>query len=220
MTETQAAAVALSGQAQEFFHGLWASLFYTPQAPPKSVLVCSPNADEGATTIACGLAISGASPAERSRAILVDFNLRRPGLHRRLDLADGVGASDVVIGASSLDEALQRVEPGPLDVLTAGSQRDRLLEILRTDRVQQLLGELQNRYDQVILDVAPVNQYPDAQILSELVAGAVLVAHCGRTSREALLAARQRLETGAGKVLGVVLNMRTYPIPGFLYRRV
>jgi len=232
-TEDDHALAELSGAAVEHFRGLWASLFYAPAAP-ESVLVCSASRQEGATTVACALAVAGATGAEAAppptpagpqagptaKVALVDLNLRDPNVRDLLKLSNGVGVSDVLVGEKTLGQALQRVGPGALDVLTVGSQADRLLEVLRTDRLGQLLDELRRRYDRVIIDTSPVNPYPDARVLADLAGGVVLVAHCGRTSREALSQARKRLGPAAGKVLGVVLNRRTYPIPSFLYRRV
>ncbi len=223
MDPSEPATAVLSAKAADVFRGLWASVFYTGAASPTSVLVCSSNHGEGATTIACGLALAGVGQAEQARVALVDFNLRTPKVDRRLRLANGAGVSEVLVGAAALDEALQRVGPGRLDVLTAGEQARRLAEVLRTDRVRTLLDDLEQRYDRVVVDTAPVNPYPDAQVLAQAVAAAVLVARYRRTPRESLLAAKRRLTTAPGigeKLLGAVLNMRTYPVPKFLYRRV
>jgi capsular exopolysaccharide synthesis family protein len=223
MSPTEPATAVLSARAADVFRGLWASVFYTGAASPKSVLVCSPNHGEGATTIACGLALAGAGEPGRARVALVDFNLRTPNVDRRLRLANGAGVSEVLVGAAALDEALQRVGPGRLDVLTAGEQARRLVEVLRTDGVRRLVGDLEERYDRVVVDAAPVNPYPDAQVVARAVGGVVLVARCRRTPRESLLAAKRRLTAApraAEKLLGAVLNMRTFPVPKFLYRRI
>jgi non-specific protein-tyrosine kinase len=223
MSPGEPATAVLSAKAADVFRGLWASVFYTGAAPPTSVLVCSSNHGEGATTIACGLALAGAGEPDPARVALVDFNLRTPKVDRRLRLANGAGVSDVLVGAAALDEALQRVGPGRLDVLTAGEQAQRLVEVLRADGVRRLVTDLQERYDRVVVDTAPVNLYPDAQVLARAVGAAVLVARYRRTPRESLLAAKRRLTTAPGaaeKLLGAVLNMRTFPVPRFLYRRV
>ncbi len=232
MAQSKLAAAELAPQAEDIFRGLWTSLFYTSQSPPKSVLVCSSNPGEGATTIACGLALAGSNNAgedqaetsdtvrSAGRVVLVDFNLRSPAVSNALNVANGMGVSDVLAGGNDLGEALQHIGPGQLDVLTAGSKCGQVLEILRADRVRGVLEELQRRYDYVIVDAAPINQYPDAQVLAEIIEAIVLVARCRQTPREALLQAKKRLQTGGGKVAGVVLNMRTYPIPRFVYRRV
>jgi protein-tyrosine kinase len=210
----------LAQKVEPILRGLWASVFYAPASPPKSVLVCSANHKEGATTVACGLAVAGTSEAERARVVLVDFNLRSPSVNRLLRLSNRPGVSEVLTGQTTLDEALRRVGPGQLDVLTAGGSGNRMLEVLETERVKEFLNTLQQRYDYVVMDAAPANPYPDAQVLAGAVGGVLLVAVAGHTPREALAAAKRRLEAGAGKVLGVVLNMRSYPIPKFLYRRV
>ncbi len=220
MSESLPATAVLARKAESVFRGLWASVFYARPGPPKSVLVCSANHREGATAVACGLAVAGAGRAEGGRVALVDFNLRTPGVDRRLNVSDGPGVSDVLAGMSDLERALQHVGPGQLDILTAGKQRERLLEVLQADKARRLLDELEGRYDQVVVDTAAVNQYPDAQVLAEVVGGVVLVARYGHTPRESLLQAKRRLEGGAAKLLGAVLNMRTYPIPAFVYRRV
>ena len=220
MSETTAATAVLTPKVESVFRGLWASVFYAPTDPPKSVVVCATNPGEGATAVACGLALAGAGREERSRVVIVDLNLRSPAVDRRLRLTNGSGVSDVLTGAAELDAALQRVGPGRLDVLTAGKAQDSLLEVLKTDGLRRLMDELTARYDQVVVDTASVNQNPEAQVLAELVGGVVLVARYRHTAREALLQAKRRLEAGGARVLGTVLNQRTYPIPRFLYNRV
>ena len=228
MTQTQLATAELTPQAQDVFGSLWTSLFYAPQTPPKAVLVCSSDKAEGATTVACGLALAGSAraisganaTASMPRVVLVDFNMRTPSVSERFNIANGLGVSNVLVGETELDQALQRIEPGQLDILTAGSQCSRVLEVLQVDRVRKFLDQLQQRYDCIIIDTAPVNQYPDTQVLADAVGFVVLVVRYLRTHREALLQAKKRLELGSGKVLGVVLNARTYPIPSFVYRRV
>jgi len=224
----QTASAGLSGRAEEIFRSLWASVFYASPEAPRSVLVCSANRHEGATTVACALALAGAgtvaaAPAAEAgtdRVALVDLNLRNPAVHEKLNLADGGGVSDVLAGQAPLADVLRHVGPGKLDVLTVGSRRDWLVEILRQDRVSEFLAGLQRHYGHVIIDAAPANVYPDAQLLTGAVGSAVLVARSQQTARESLQAARRSLEAGGGKVLGVVLNMRTFPIPRFVYRRV
>lgn len=221
----QLVSASLSLQADERFRGLWASLFYTPPPAPRIVMVCSPTHGEGASTVAVATALAGgegmltssahAADTSPGRVVLVDFNLRSSAVDKKLKLLAGPGLSDILAGGIELSDTLRRVGPGLLDVVTAGTQGGQLLELLRVDRVRGLFKELAERYEHIVIDAAPVNHYPDAQVLAELVDGIALVAHCRRTSREALLLARKRLEAGRGKILGVVLNMRPCPIPRF-----
>ncbi len=70
------------------------------------------------------------------------------------------------------------------------------------------------------MDVAAANHFPDAQVLAGKVREVVLVLRTEQTPREAVAQAKKRLEAGGGKLVGLVMNLRTYPIPQFLYKRV
>ena len=95
-----------------------------------------------------------------------------------------------------------------------------MLELLKSKALENFFQQLLNDYDYVIVDSAPANAFPDAQILSGVLKEAALVVRSDKIPREAVAQAKKRVESGGGKVVGVVLNMRTYPIPNFLYRRV
>ena len=234
MSKTGPVQAELAGKADEVFWGLWASVFYAPPTPPRAVVVCSTNHREGASLVAGALAMAGASTAAGPAAIageeslaatasgvlLVDFNLRTPGLHKLFDLDRSPGLSEVLLGKTLLASAVKHVGPGNLDVLTSGAETEPLLDLLKTDRMRSFFDDLRQRYAYVVVDAPPATPYPDAQVLAALVGTVVLVAQAQRTSREALLQARRRMELGSARVAGVVLNKRTYPIPKFVYKRV
>ena len=224
MTETNpemptSSKASLKPRADEIFRGLWASLFYSGRTGGKSVLVCSSGSGEGSSTVACGLALAGSEPTSGARVALVDFNLRNPSLHRILKLKQSPGVCDVIINNGQPETAAQ-VLSSTLDVYTAGDVSGRLLDVLRGETVQRFLDALSSGYDYVVVDVAPANQFPDAQILAGLIKDVVLVAYTEQTPREAVAQAKKRLEANGGKLVGLALNMRTYPIPKFLYRHV
>lgn len=209
----------LKPKAEEVFRGLWASLFYSGNAVGKSVLICAANQHEGASTIACGMALAGSESVGEASVALVDFNLRRPAIHRILRINEGPGIGDVIAGDLAIESTAQRVG-NALDVYTVGTVNGRILDMLRSDSLGRFIETLCSRYDRVLVDAAAVNHYPDAQVLAGAVRDIVLVANSEQTPREAVAQAKKRLESGGGRVVGVVLNLRTYPIPGFLYRRV
>ncbi len=215
----QASRASLKPQAAEVFRGLWASLFYSQANGLKSVLVCSADRQEGASTTACSLALAGSEPAGAQRVALVDLNLRTPALDQMLGCKNAPGVGEIVLEGLPADQAAQPVGPG-LDFYAVGKVGANLLEILRSDALGQFLRALEAKYDHVVVDAAAANQYPDAQILAPRVGNALLVAYASQTPREAVALAKKRIESGGAKVVGVVLNQRTYPIPKFLYRRV
>jgi len=227
MTQTTAQAIpngqparaSLSPKAQDIFSSLWASLFYSDKISGKAVMVCSAVRKEGASTTACALALAGSIPAGADRVALVDFNLREPTIHKMLKLKAGPGVSEII--SKSLDPAsvAQRVSSG-LDVYTAGQGGERSLDVLKSHNVREFFKMLSEGYDYIIVDVASVNHFPDAQILAATIPDVLLVARAEKTPREAVGQAKKRLEAGGGSIAGMVMNLRTYPIPRFLYKRV
>ncbi|MDP6634344.1 MAG: CpsD/CapB family tyrosine-protein kinase [Phycisphaerae bacterium] len=227
MTQTTAQAIpngqpakaTLSPKARDVFSSLWASVFYSGKVTGKAVLLCSAVRQEGASTTACALALAGSLPAGADRVALVDFNLRDPMLHRILKLKPGPGVSEIITESLDPASAAQRVSSG-LDVYVAGKGAGRSLDVLKSHSVREFFKMLEEGYDYIIVDTASVNHYPDAQILAATIPDVILVARAEKTPREAVGQAKKRLEAGGGKIAGMVMNLRTYPIPRFLYKRV
>ena len=213
------AKAGLKPRAEEIFRGLWASLFYSGRMTGKGVVVCSADRGEGASTVAAGLALAGTTPAGVSRVALVDFNLRNPVLDRLLSARKSPGVAEIVSGGAAPEEAVQRIGAA-LDLYPVGNIQGKTLEVLRSEALKKFLTVLDAGYDHVIIDAAPVNAFPEAQVLASCVGNALLVTHTDQTPREAVAQAKKRLEAGGAKLIGVVLNLRTYPIPKFLYKRV
>jgi capsular exopolysaccharide synthesis family protein len=213
------ATVNLAPKAEEVFRGLWASLYYSGRGVGKSIMVCSADCGEGASTVACGLALAGSAPNGTDRVALVDFNLRKPSLHRLLRANQSPGVCQVLSGQLAPESAAQRVNV-VLDFYAAGEPAQRGAELLRGPAISDFLATLADGYDHVLVDAPAVNRFPDAGVLAGIVKDVVLVAHAERTPREAVAAAKKHLESAGARLVGVVLNQRTYPIPSFLYRRV
>ncbi len=209
----------LKPKAQEVFKGLWASLFYSGKGGTKSVIVCAADRQEGTSLISAGLALAGTTPAGPARVALVDFNLRNPALGDILQIKDGPGLAEAVLEDLPVEQAARSVNPG-LDVYPVGNVQQRALEIIRSDGTRNFFRQLGEQYDHVIVDAPAANRFPEAQVLAGILKNILLVTHTEQTPREAVAQAQKRIEAGGGILLGMVLNMRTYPIPGFLYRRV
>lgn len=227
MTQTTAQAIpdnqptgaALSPRAQNVFSSLWATLFYSGKVSGKAVMVCSAIRQEGASTTACALALAGSMPSGAERVALVDFNLRTPQVHRILRLKPTPGVSEIITESRDPASVAQKVSSG-LDVYVAGDGSGRSLNVLKNPNASEFFKMLADGYDYIIIDAAAVNHYPDAQILTATVPDVVLVSHSEKTPREAIAQAKKRLEAAGGTIAGLVMNLRTYPIPRFLYRRV
>jgi capsular exopolysaccharide synthesis family protein len=209
----------LKGKCEEIFRGMWAATFYSGRIAARTLLVTSSTRREGTSTIAAGLALSGSGPAGGARVALVDFNLRQPAQHEFFEVRQSPGLIEVVSGKTDLDSAAQRINPN-LDLIPSGQVAGGSLDALRNDSVRNFFNRLLDTYDYVLVDCAAANHYPDAQVLGGVLQEVLLVVHADLTPREAVAQAKKRIEAGGGRVVGTVLNKRTFPIPSFLYRRV
>lgn len=203
---------------------IWSHVFFSAEhAPPRGILITAARRGDGATHIATSLAIMGATSNRELRIALVDFNVRSAKVAELMGLKAAPGVTDVLEGRSTLEAALQAVMMpggGELHVLTGGSTAAQPLALLRSRQLQSTLARLLDRYDHVIVDTPSINSFPDAKVVGQMIGGAVLVARAGQTPRETIAEAKKRLDTGGVKVLGLVLNQRTDPIPDALYQMI
>jgi exopolysaccharide/PEP-CTERM locus tyrosine autokinase len=170
------------------------------------LMVTSPRPDEGKTLTVVNLAISLAQEISHT-VLLVDADLRAPGLHQYFGLPEGPGLVDYLEGNKSIPELL--VHPRGLDklvLLPGGRPTDWAAELIRSARMAQLVQELKNFYPDryVLFDLPPCLSYADALAFAPLVDGIVLVVEARKTPREDLLRLKEML--AKFPVLGYVFN--------------
>ena len=211
--------VEIAEKAQGLFKGMWASVFYSGRVNGKTVMITSASRGEGASTIAAGLAVTGSLAKKGGRIALVDFNLRSPAIHSILGLRQSPGLTEVLAEGKDAISVAQPVND-LLDVYTVGALSMQSLSVLKSEAVEEFFNKLSEKYEYIIVDVASANHFPDSQVLSAILREAVIVIDSDKTPREAVAQAKKRIESGGGKVSGLIMNKRTFPIPNFLYRRV
>ena len=91
---------------------------------------------------------------------------------------------------------------------------------MKAENLQARINELRNEFAYILVDSPPVSEHTDAILLGRLADGAVMVLESNATRREVARIAKEDLEAAQVRVLGAVLNKRTFPIPQFLYDRV
>jgi capsular exopolysaccharide synthesis family protein len=178
--------------------------FATVDAPHSSLLVSSAVPEEGKSVTAVNLAIALA--LDGVRVILVDLDLRRPTIHKKLNLAQSPGVTNVLVGHTALDDAIQSTDIPGLRVLAAGPLPPNPAELLNSQAMQILHRELKNRADVIVMDSPPFLATADAQVLSAMVDGMIYVVHLGGVKKAAVRHVRSLMEQAHGKVLGVVFN--------------
>ena len=170
----------------------------------KTILVTSSAPKEGKSTTVANLAITMAQMGLRT--VLIDTDLRRPVIHKLFNLDRRIGITNVLVGNTSLEEAIQQTSIDNLNILTCGTLPPNPSELLGSDRMKEHLRELKNRFDIILLDSPPVIAVTDAAVLAPLVDGVLLVVNSGGTQREALIRASELLAHVDARVLGVLLN--------------
>jgi polysaccharide biosynthesis transport protein len=186
--------------------------------PPQVILVTSALPREGKTTAAVNLAVTLAQLGDRT--LLVDSDMRKPGIRRALNLTGGKegGLSSYLAGVSTLEEV---TSPHPaisnLAVLTTGPVPPSPADLLSSHRMRDGIAELRRRYKFIVIDSPPIMAATDAVILSALTDGVLLVVRSGQTPKEAFTRARDLLAAVKCRLLGVVLNAVDSNAPDYYY---
>jgi succinoglycan biosynthesis transport protein ExoP len=177
-------------------------------AASKRLLVSSSEAGDGKTTIVVNLAAAFAQSGKRT--LMIDADLRKPGLSTRLALKQRAGVAEVLASEAPIGEIaaelVYRLDAPGLDVLPCGARRPDPAELLGSARFAELLAWAESQYDQVIVDCPPVLAVSDAQVVGRVVDGAVLVVRPEKNHRRLVMRAAEAFRSTGCEVLGVVAN--------------
>ncbi len=206
-------------QMSEAFRALRTALLLSqPDHPPQVILVTSALPREGKTTAAANLAVTLAQLGDKT--VLVDADLRKPGVGRLLNLGTGkyAGLSSYLAGVSSLDLVTVPHPAIPnLAAIPTGPLPPNPADLLSSHKMSEAISELRKRFKFVVIDSPPVMAATDAVILSVQTDGVLLVVRSGETSRAAFTRTRDLLASVKCHLLGVVLNAVDSRAPDYYY---
>jgi polysaccharide biosynthesis transport protein len=203
----------------EAFRALRTALLLSrPDRPPQVILVSSALPREGKTTVAANLAVTLAQLGDKT--VLVDADLRKPGIGRLLGLGMGkhAGLSSYLAGVSTLD--LVSVPHPSIPNLTAiptGPLPPNPADLLASHRLTEAIAELRTKYKFIVLDSPPIMAASDAVILSVQADGVLLVVRSSETPKVAFTRTRDLLTSVNCHLLGVVLNAVDSSAPDYYY---
>jgi len=178
--------------------------FSSPVERQRTVVVTSPRPQEGKTTAACNLAVAVAHAGRR--VLLVDANLRRPNVHRHFTGVNPKGLSNILIGDGSLASYVLVTDTPNLSVLGSGPAAPNPSELLGSELWRSFIQDALARYDQIIIDTAPVLLATDATVLATGADGVILVVRANESSRGVARRACHSITEVGGHLFGVVLN--------------
>jgi polysaccharide biosynthesis transport protein len=204
-------------QMAESYRALRTSLLLSSLgAPPKVILVTSAMPQEGKTTTSINTAVVLAQKGVR--VLLIDADLRRPGIHKALGMGPRSGLSNVLTGSADLQQAITRSPLIPsLSILPAGTPPPNPAELLASSNTRDLLEGLRQAFDHIVIDTPPTLSVTDAVVLSTRADAVVLVIRSGKTTKQALRRARELLFRVNARVTGVLLNAVDLSSPDYYY---
>jgi capsular exopolysaccharide synthesis family protein len=173
----------------------------------KSLMVTSASPSEGKSTVAVHLAIAHAQ--QKLKTLLIDCDLRRPSIHRLLNLPNQSGLSTALLNGLDWKAGILKVpEVAGLDILPAGPVSSSAVGLAGRG-LAQILAQAAEGYDLIIVDSPPVLGFPEPLRMAAAVDGVVMVSLAGRTSRKAVGSALNILSRVRANVIGIVLNQIT-----------
>lgn len=170
----------------------------------QTIVITSSGPSEGKSTTSSNLAVVMAQNGNKT--ILIDCDQRKPKLHKVFLTSNQKGLSDLLVGNSVFEEAVEKTEIENLDILTSGTRPPNPSELLASTKMKNFIENLREKYDCIIIDTPPVIAVTDAQIVSRYADGCLLVVASAQAEREAAMKAKELLQKVDAKIIGVVLN--------------
>ncbi|MGA2413959.1 MAG: CpsD/CapB family tyrosine-protein kinase [Candidatus Sulfotelmatobacter sp.] len=195
-------------------------IFVHPGAEaPRVVVFTASESGNGCSSI-CACAAELLAAQVTGSVCLLDANLRHPGLHEQFAVENQFGLADALQGSEPLLNYAHSMSRPNLWLISSGSSPEAALPLLGSDRMRQMIAELRSGVDYVIIDASAMNVSNDATVLASAADGVVMVLKANSSRRETVRKAVQDMQAANIRVLGAVLNQRTFPIPEAIYNKL
>jgi polysaccharide biosynthesis transport protein len=172
--------------------------------PPKIILVTSSIPSEGKTILSISLARSVARSG--GKALLIDCDLRRPGVSKVLKATDGPTLLDLFDGKGTPESVIQIERSSSMHYVAARAGTTNPQDLLGSQQMRSFLERMRSQYDLIVIDSPPVLAVSDSVILSHIVDRTVFVIRWETTPRAVALGALKMLRTNGGPIAGAVLS--------------
>ncbi|MGD0361489.1 MAG: polysaccharide biosynthesis tyrosine autokinase [Bryobacteraceae bacterium] len=173
----------------------------------RSLMITSATPAEGKTTTAVHLAIAHAQ--QKHKTLLIDCDLRRPGVHSKLGINPETGLASVLQNGLQWREKIVKLAGlDDLDILPTGFSTRRAADLIGR-RLPEILEDAGTEYDLIVVDSPPILGFPEPLQMAAAVDGVVMVAKAGETNRKTVASALGTLQRVRANVVGLVLNSVT-----------
>ncbi len=195
-----------NASASESFKALRTRVMYSKlESDLRIILVTSSVPEEGKTTVALNLA--GSFAQANKKVLLLDCDLRKPRIHSVFQSERYPGLSDYLFSNVGFEEVVRKTRLENLNFITSGTIPPNPSELLGSKQMNEFLEFLKSKYDIIVLDSPPFISVTDAEILSRISDGTILVVQANKTPIDAFLRTYDRISVNEShKFLGSVLN--------------
>lgn len=203
---------------QEQLSKLVQRVFLLPGAEaPRVVVFTASEPGNGSTWIAARAAETLAAQVSGT-VCLIDANLKNPQLHSEFEVESQEGFAEALRGPAPISNFARSLARPNLRLVSCGSALETNLPNLGSERVRQKVRELRAEADYILMDAPSVTASPDVAVLGAAADGVVLVLKANSSRRETARQAVEDLHAANVRILGAVLNQRTFPIPEVIYQ--
>lgn len=171
----------------------------------KRIAITSSGPFEGKTTVSINLALTMAETGKR--VLLIDADLRKPKVHKTLNMPSEPGISNVLTQQEELANVIKKVPNfDSLDVVTCGVIPPNPTELLGSHQMEAFIASIEDDYDYIIFDTPPIGLVADTAVLSKMLDGVIWVVSYGRTVKETAHFAKDTLDSVNANIIGCVFN--------------
>jgi polysaccharide biosynthesis transport protein len=170
---------------------------------PKCILIASALPREGKTLT--GLFLARVAAMNGMRVLLIDADLRRSGLAKKMPIA-ARGLSNILIGSATFEDVVHQDAASLIHIIGCGAPVANPAGLLISERMGPLLERVVSLYDLVLIDTSAIMAGPDAMVLSHLARETLIFVRWAQTPRQVVGAAIQRLIDGGANVSGAIMT--------------
>lgn len=189
--------------AAERFRRLKTLIVHDPDDEPQVIVVTSALPSEGKSLVSLNLALAFGADL-KGEVLLIDSDLRRPGINRWLKPAPKIGLREILAGEADLEHGLLEIKAQRIVLLPAGEPSGDTVPLLSGQSAADLIRTLRGRFKKIIIDTPPIVPFTDADVIATHSDGVILVARSKRTPKPLLEQAIHSVTSS--RVLGLVLN--------------
>jgi capsular exopolysaccharide synthesis family protein len=182
-----------------------AIMLSSPEKVPKTILITSSIQGEGKTSTCVNLAKTLCM--EGKSVLIMDCDLRRPTIHKIMNIENNFGLSTYLAGISK-ENIITSLSEEKLSIIPSGPIPPNPAELLNSHRMKKMIGVLAPKFDYILLDSAPMLSVTDTYILNTIVDATILVVKADSTTIELMGSTIKKLHSINAHLIGAVLNSK------------